>query len=135
MSPDRHEIEKIIQFRLQQSSEKLKLSSIKFAEGLYNDAVIFSFLSLFNSIRLLLCENGDDSDNYDKIMTLAEQYFTNTDWGSLDILEILKDARGFNENIRDEIGKHVTRQEAEKYYKNAESVLQEVQSKLNKQLT
>jgi len=115
--------------------DKLKLSSIKIAEGLYNEAVILSFVSLFNSIRLLLCENGDDSDNYDKIFGLAEQYFTSTMWGSLDILEILKDARGFNENVLNGTGKIITRQEAEKYYKNAEAVLREVQLKINEQLT
>jgi len=135
MSQNHYEIEKIRQFRLQQSIDKLKLSSIKIAEGLYNEAVILSFVSLFNSIRLLLCENGDDSDNYDKIFGLAEQYFTSTMWGSLDILEILKDARGFNENVLNGTGKIITRQEAEKYFKNAEAVLREVQLKINEQLT
>lgn len=134
MTIDNHDIEKIKLFRLHQSTEKLKLSSIKFSEGLYNDAVILSFLSLFNSIRFLLCENGDDSDNYDKIINLAKQYFTTTEWGSLNIPDILKDSRSYNQIIADAIGKQMTKQEAEKYYKNAESVLQTIQVNYNKKV-
>ncbi|MCX7679351.1 MAG: HEPN domain-containing protein [Spirochaetes bacterium] len=121
---------KKILFRLHQSEEKLRLSTLMLQKSAFNDSVIYSYLSIFYSVRILLIEKDEDSDDYNKIYELIENYFNPTGWTGLPISEIIKEAKQFKEKIDANPGIRITKKEAEKLNKNASLILEEIKSKL-----
>lgn len=121
---------KKILFRLNQSEEKLRLSTLMLQKSLFNESVIYAYLSIFYSVRTLLIDKDEDSDDYHKIYELEEKYFIPTGWTELPIQEILKEAKEFKEKIENNPGIKVTKAEAEKLNKNAALVLNKIKSKL-----
>lgn len=117
---------KKIEFRLQQSEEKLKLSTLMIKKSRYNDSIIFSYLSLFYSVRILLIKHDEDSDDYGRIHELMEKYYQPTGWTNLNIVEIIKETREFKDLVEANTGIKATRIEAEKFNRNASQVLDEV---------
>ena len=114
-----NEIENKINFRLSQSREKLELAAIMLEKGMYNDSVLCSYLSMFYSVRVLLIQNGSDSDDHDRILELVESYYEPAGWTGVDIIGILREAktcRDSVESVRDAVA---TREEAENFYTNA----------------
>ncbi len=124
---------KKIEFRLQQSEEKLRLSTLMLRKSLFNDSLLYSYLSLFYSVRTLLIGNDEDSDDYRKIYELTEKYFNPTGWTGAHIAEIIKEAKEFKDKIERNPGMKVTKSEAEKFNKNAATVLEEIKSQLKMQ--
>lgn len=119
---------KKIEFRLQQSEDKLKLSSLMIKKGQYNDSIIFSYLSLFYSVRVLLIRHDEDSDDYGRIHDLMEKYYQPSGWTTLNIVEIIKETREFKDLVESNTGIKATRKEAEKFNRNASEVLGEVRN-------
>jgi len=113
-------------FRLSQSREKIQLSQIMLNKQRYNESVIYSYLSMFYSVRLLLIGAEDDTDNEEKILELAEKYYEPAGWTSLDILGILRETKEFHDQLNKSTGKIVSQEEAERFYNNALSVMIEV---------
>lgn len=124
---------KKIAFRLQQSEEKLRLSTLMLKKSLFNDSIIYSYLSLFYSIRTLLIGKDEDSDDYSRIYELTEKYFNPTGWTGVRIVEIMKEAKDFKDKIEKNPGMIVTKSEAEKFNNNAKKVLEEIKTKLKLQ--
>ncbi len=124
---------KKIAFRLQQSEEKLRLSTLMLRKSHFNDSLLYSYLSLFYSIRILLVEKGEDSDDYNRIHELTEKYFNPTGWTGVHISDIMKEAKEFKDKIEENPGMKVTKSEAEKFNKNAAMVLEEIKSQLKMQ--
>jgi uncharacterized protein (UPF0332 family) len=120
------ELEKKREFRLEQSKEKLNLSSIMLSKSLFNDSLIFSYLSMFYSVRILLIEKNVDSDNHEKILELIERYYEPAGWMDINILEILHEAKTYKEKIENDKGVVIKKEEADKFFKNANLVLNQV---------
>lgn len=121
---------KKIAFRLQQSEEKLRLSTLMLRKSLFNDSLLYSYLSLFYSIRTLLVGKDEDSDDYSRIYELTEKYFNPTGWTGVHIAEIIKEAKEFKDKIEKDPGLKITKPEAEKFNKNAADVLEKIKSQL-----
>jgi len=121
---------KKIEFRLQQSEEKLKLSFLMIKKGRYNDSIIFSYLSLFYSVRVLLIRHDEDSDDYGRIHDLMEKYYQPSGWTNLNIVEIIKETREFKDLVESDTGIKATRNQAEKFNRNASDVLGEVRKQV-----
>lgn len=119
---------KKIAFRLQQSEEKLRLSTIMLQKSLFNDSLIYSYLSLFYSIRTLLIGKEEDSDDYSRIYELTEKYFNPTGWTGVDVGKIIREAKEFKDKIEKNPGLKVSKSEAEKFNKNAAKVLEEIKA-------
>lgn len=119
-------LEKKIEFRLQQSEEKLKLSSLMINKGQFNDSIIFSYLSLFYSVRVLLIRHDEDSDDYSRIHDLMEKYYQPTGWTNLNIVEIIRETREFKDLVESNTGNKATKNDAVKFNKNASDVLEQV---------
>ncbi len=113
-------------FRLTQSREKLELSKIMLRKEKFSDSVIYSYLSMFYSVRLLLIGTDDDTDDNERILQLAEKYYEPLGWTSVDIIGILKETKEFHDRLGNPPSPSVTREEAERFYNNALSVANEV---------
>jgi uncharacterized protein (UPF0332 family) len=122
-------IEKKRVFRLEQSREKLRLASLMMQKGLFNDSVIYCYLSMFYSVRVLLIDKDADSDNQEKILELMERYYEPAGWTSVNIAEVLKEAKYCKDKIEKAPGCEVKREEAEKFRAHAETILDEVLKK------
>jgi uncharacterized protein (UPF0332 family) len=120
------EIEQRRQFRLTQSRDKLQLASIMMAQRRYNEAVIYSYLSMFYSVRILLIDHDDDSDDHDRILELEKKYYEPMGWTGLDVMAILKDTKLFKDSMEKSPGASVSEEEAEKFYSKAMMVMNEV---------
>ncbi|TAL30376.1 MAG: HEPN domain-containing protein [Spirochaetes bacterium] len=120
------EIEQRRQFRLSQCRDKLQLAALMMAQHRYNEAVIYSYLSMFYSVRLLLIEHDDDSDDHDKILELEKRYYEPCGWTGIDIMALLKDTKSFRDSISKSPGHRVSEDDAEKFYSNAMTVMNEV---------
>ncbi len=118
--------EKKKNFRVEQSREKLKVSSLMLEKELYNDSIIYSYLSMFYAVRILLLDNGNDSDDHNKILELVEEYYAPNGWTELDIVEIIHNARTFKEMLEANDGIRVSRRQAEHFNINAEKILDEI---------
>ncbi|HNR89325.1 MAG TPA: HEPN domain-containing protein [Spirochaetota bacterium] len=118
--------EKTIHFRLEKSQEKLVQSDLMLQKGLYNDALLYSYLSMFYAIRVLLINHETDSDDEERIMKLAEQYFEPAGWESIDVIAVLKESKKFKDSIEKTPGIKIGREEADRLYRNAEQILAEV---------
>jgi uncharacterized protein (UPF0332 family) len=125
-------ISKIRDFRIEQSKEKLKLSSIMINRGLYNDAITYAYLSMFYAVRILLIDKNNDSDNYDKIIELIEIYYEPSGWTTLNILPIVKETKEYKDSIDSDISVKVSRADAERFYKNAEDIFEKILSLTSK---
>jgi uncharacterized protein (UPF0332 family) len=119
-----------IEFRLQQSEEKLKLSSLMIKKGQFNDSIIYSYLSLFYSVRVLLVGRGEDSDNYTLISELMEKYYQPAGWTSINIVGIIRETKEFKDKVESNPGIKATRDEAERFNRNASDVLAEIKKKI-----
>lgn len=119
-------IQQTLKFRISQSEEKLKLAAIMLSKEQYNDAVIYSYLSMFYSVRVLLLNRTGDTDDYEKILDLAEKYYDPSGWTSIDVISLLKEAKAFKEKIEETPGIKITKDDGEKFYNKAVAVLQEV---------
>ena len=122
----KNDLEKKREFRLEQSREKLNLSSIMLSKSLYNDSLIFSYLSMFYSVRILLIEKNVDSDDHEKILELIEKYYEPTGWMDVNILEILSEAKVYKEKIEKDKGVLISKDEADKFLNNANLILNQV---------
>ncbi len=120
------DIEKTRGFRIEQSREKLDLSSIMLNKKLYNDSFIFSYLSMFYSVRILLIEKEEDSDDHSKILELVKKYYRPTGWIDVNIIEILQEAKTYKEKIDNEKGVVLGKEDAKKFNKNASLLLNQV---------
>ncbi len=121
-----NEIEKTREFRIEQSREKLDLSSIMLKKELYNDSFIFSYLSMFYSVRILLIGKEGDSDDHNKILELVKQYYKPSGWIDVNIIEILQEAKTYKEKIDNEKGIVLGKEDAQKFNKNASLILDQV---------
>ncbi len=119
-------LEKKIGFRIHLSGEKLKLSSLMIKKGYYNDSIIYSYLSLFYSVRALLITQDEDSDDYSRIHDLMEKFYQPTGWTGIDIVGIIRETREFKEKVESDPGTRITREEAEKFNKSASAVLSQI---------
>lgn len=72
----------------------------------------------------------EDSDDYNRIYELTEKYFNPTGWTEVHIAEIIKEAKEFKDKIANNPGLKITKAEAEKFNKNASTVLEEIKSRL-----
>ncbi len=118
--------EKKKNFRVEQSREKLKISSLMLEKELYNDSIIYSYLSMFYAVRILLIDDGQDSDDHNKILELVEEYYSPNGWTELDIVDILHNARTFKEMLENDDGIRVSQTQAVHFNSNAEKILNEV---------
>ena len=95
-------------------------------KGLYNDSFIFSYLSMFYSVRILLIDKDIDSDEHEKILELVEKYYEPSGWIDINILEILKEAKTYKDRIDNDNGAVITKEEAEKFNKDANLIHEQV---------
>ncbi len=93
---------------------------------LYNDSLIYSYLSMFYAVRVLLINNEVDSDDHNRILELVREYYDPTGWTELDMVEILQKAKTFKEMLDDDDGIRVPREQAETFNSNARKILDEV---------
>lgn len=105
-------------FRLSKSREKLELAAILLRKGQYGEAVRYSYLSMFYAVRMLLLEEGMDSDDPVKIIELAERYFEPAGWSALDLGALLAMPEGPAHE-----GMNISREKAEMFYGKARDVL------------
>ncbi|RPI92414.1 MAG: HEPN domain-containing protein [Spirochaetales bacterium] len=109
-------------FRLSKSREKLELASIMLRKGQFGEVVRYSYLSMFYAVRMLLLEEGTDSDDPAKIIELAERYFEPAGWSALDIGALLAMPEGPAGK-----GVEITREKAEMFYGKASEVLTRIE--------
>lgn len=119
-------LDKTIHFRLEKSTEKLEQAELMLQKGLFNDALLYSYLSMFYAIRVLLINHDVDSDDEERIMNLAEQYFEPAGWESIDVVAVLKESKQFKDRIEKSPGVRITREEADRFYRNAAHINHEV---------
>jgi len=105
-------------FRLSKSREKLELAAILLRKGQYGEAVRYSYLSMFYAVRMLLLEEGVDSDDPVKIIELAERYFEPAGWSALDLGALLAMPEGPAHE-----GMDISREKAKMFYDKARDVL------------
>lgn len=120
------ELKKKRNFRLEQSREKLNLSSVMLNKSLYNDSLIFSYLSMFYSVRILLIEKNVDSDDHEKILDLIQKYYEPSGWMDIDIIAILREAKTYKDKIEKNEGVVISREEAGRFNKNATIILDRI---------
>ncbi len=109
-------------FRLSKSREKLELAAIMLQKSHYGEAVRYSYLSMFYAVRMLLLEEGMDSDDPAKIIKLAERYFEPSGWSALDLGALLAEPEG---PARE--GMVISRDKAEMFYGKALEVLSRIE--------
>jgi uncharacterized protein (UPF0332 family) len=123
-------IDKTIHFRLEKCKEKLDQSELMLDKGFYNDALLYSFLSIFYAIRLMLIDHDVDSDDEEKILEIAEHYYEPAGWDLIDVVAVLRESKKFKDRIEKTPGITVSREEAERFFKNAQQVYTEVSKKI-----
>ena len=117
-------------FRVEQSKEKLRLSSLMINKGLNRESLIFSYLSMFYSIRLLLIDNNDDSDNYNKIFELITKYFEPTGWTSINILDVIDETKILQDSENKRTDTIITKEDAYTFLEKAKSLNDEALMRL-----
>jgi uncharacterized protein (UPF0332 family) len=123
--------EKKIKFRVKQSREKLSLSHTMLKSGNFSDSIIFSYLSMFYAVRLLLIERDIDSDNYSKIRELAKRYYEPAGWHDIDITGILRESEASRDSAEGIPICAASKEEAERFYYNASVIMSEVLQKVS----
>ncbi|MGL4369604.1 MAG: HEPN domain-containing protein, partial [Spirochaetota bacterium] len=91
--------EKTREFRLRQSSEKIDIAKRLLSKGDCSNAVVQAYLSLFYSVRLLLLDKNEDSDDFEKIVELARKYFQPSGWLTVDAGTLLEKGRSYQDRI------------------------------------
>ena len=120
-----------IDFRLKQSREKLRLSSIMFKKGLNYKSLIFSYLAMFYAVRLLLINSNVDSDDHTKIIELIRGYLEPKGWTSIEVFQSLQQTNDSDDTIEDNLNNQVSKEKAKELLTNAELVLNEVLAKMS----
>jgi len=119
--------EKTRQFRLKQSEEKIDIAKRLLSKGDYGNALAQAYLSIFYSVRVLLLEKGADSDDFEKIVSLSEEYFQPIGWLSRDISQLLEKGRTLHEQIERNNKNEVSIAEALSFIENAEKIRKAVE--------
>jgi uncharacterized protein (UPF0332 family) len=119
-------IEKIRQFRAEQSHEKMVLSRNLLQKGDYLNALIQAYLSIFYSVRLLLLDDSNDSDDFNRIIELSKRYYNPTGWISLNMSELLAEGRDLHNLTRSAYRINVSETEAEKFVVSSEKLYNEI---------
>jgi uncharacterized protein (UPF0332 family) len=96
----------------------------------FNDSIIYSYLSMFYSVRLLLVEHDEDSDDYEHINKLMDAYYQPSGWTNLNIVQIIREAREFKNKVESQPGIRVSKADAEKFNEKAAEVLKEIKKQL-----
>jgi len=117
-------------FRLEQSTEKLNLSLSLLNRGFYNDSIIYSYLSMFYSVRALLITANVDSDDPNKILELIEEYYEPAGWTTLNIINIITETKEYKDKAESTTETKFTREEADKFSQNAKSILNLISKKI-----
>jgi uncharacterized protein (UPF0332 family) len=112
-------------FRMSQSREKLDIARIMLGKGNYNQSILCSYLSLFYSVRVMLIGKDDDSDDYGRILELAEKFYEPSGWSDIDILSLMRSAKSAVDTIHAD-QRTATREEAENFHKSAACVFDKV---------
>lgn len=99
-------------------------------KGLNNESIVYSYLSIFYSVRLLLIDKDGDSDDNERILELIKKYYEPLGWTSVNIIQILKETKAYKDIIEDIPGLVIDGEEAKRFYKNASLVLDEVLIKM-----
>jgi len=124
------EIQEKLKLRLDLSAEKADMARVMLEAGRYNESVVFSYLSLFYSIRLLLLDREDDSDDPEKILSLAESFFEPSGWNGIDILSIFRESKLARERIETEPGHSADPALASDFYLTAGEVMSGILKKI-----
>ncbi len=120
-------IEKKREFRIGQSQEKLALSMVMLDKCDYNDSLIFSYLSMFYSVRVLLIDKNVDSDDHEKILELVKEYYEPAGWTDIDIVDILNEAKLYKDKLEKDKGIKISKEKADKFYECASLMYKKVQ--------
>ncbi|MEW6526084.1 MAG: HEPN domain-containing protein [Spirochaetota bacterium] len=115
-----------IQFRLNQSREKIKLATIFLEKKKYCDSVLASYRAIFYAIRVLLVDKDIDSDDPDRIIEIFEKYLQSTLFGNTNIIEIAKRSKEIKDNAVNSNGQ-IQYEQAEVILNNAKTILHEVE--------
>ncbi len=115
-----------IQFRLNQSREKIKLATIFLEKKDYCDSVLASYRAIFYAIRVLLVDHDIDSDDPDKIIEIFEKYMESTPFGNTKIIEIAKRSKEIKDHAVNSNGQ-IKCDQAEVMLNNATAILNEVE--------
>ena len=115
-------IEKIREFRLKQSEEKLAIARRLFDKGDCRNAVVQAYLSIFYSARILLLEQGHDSDDFEKIVELSRAFFQPSGWLSVDLGTLLEQGRLYHEKLERNCLGEIEQTEVKQFLENAGKV-------------
>lgn len=115
-----------IQFRLNQSREKIKLASIFLENKKYCDSLLASYRAIFYAIRILLVDKDIDSDDPDKIIEIFEKYLQSTLFENTNIIEIAKRSKELKDYAVNSNGQ-IQCKHAEIMLNNATTILNEVE--------
>lgn len=115
-----------IQFRLNQSREKIKFASIFLEKKKYCDSVLASYRAIFYAIRVLLVDKDIDSDDPDKIIEIFEKYLQSTLFENTKIIEIAKRSKELKDYVVNSNGQ-IQCEYAEVMLNNAIVILNEVE--------
>ncbi|MEJ5360960.1 MAG: HEPN domain-containing protein [Spirochaetota bacterium] len=115
-----------IQFRLNQSREKIKLASIFLDKKKYCDSVLASYRAIFYAIRVFLVDKDIDSDDPDRIIEIFEKYLQSTLFGNTKIIEIAKQSKEIKDYAVNSNGQ-IQYEQAEVMLNNATAILHEVE--------
>ncbi len=96
----------------------------------FNDSIIYSYLSLFYSVRLLLVEQDEDSDDYERINELMDAYYQPSGWTNLNIVQIIRETREFKNKVESQPGIMVSKADAERFNEKAAEVLAAIKKRL-----
>ena len=114
--------EKTREFRLKQSSEKIDISKRLLQKGDCKNAVVQAYLSMFYSVRILLLEKNEDSDDFTKIVELARKYFQPSGWLSVDIGTILEKGRSYHDSMSNNCLEEISSDETKGFIETAEKI-------------
>ncbi|GAB4220102.1 MAG: HEPN domain-containing protein [Spirochaetes bacterium] len=115
-----------IQFRLNQSREKIKLASIFLEKKKYCDSVLASYRAIFYAIRVFLVDKDIDSDDPDRIIEIFEKYLQSTLFGNTTIIEIARRSKEIKDFAVNSNGQ-IQYEQAEVMLNNATTILHEVE--------
>jgi uncharacterized protein (UPF0332 family) len=117
--------DRTLHFRIEQSHEKLMLSKQLIGKGEYSGAILQAYLSIFYSVRSLLLDTDNDSDDINKIIDLSKKYYQPSGWTNINIPSILEEGHAYsirNSNVDDQAHKS----DAERFVKSAEQLYNEI---------
>ena len=119
-------MDKIREFRLKQSEEKIGIAKHLLSKGDCKNAVVQAYLSIFYATRILLLDKGQDSDDFEKIVELSRAYFQPSGWLSMDIGSLLEQGRTYHDQMDKNCLGDISQDEVKKFIENAELVRERV---------